>query len=119
VGDEFKKETNIFMASALLGTAVVAVVQYSTIATFSTALIVSAVSFGVSIPILAIFVNNLVHNEGVDFSRFKLVVVAIGYLASITGLCALFFHFAIWIGVVFVLGSIAALAAFENHPTRR
>lgn len=105
------------MAGGLLGTSIIAVVQYSSVSAMTQALMVSAVCFAIAIPTLAIFVTELTHDndEGVEAGALIFVIVIVGYFAAYAGLTALFVHFHVAIGVTFAVLSVVVFGIFGNN----
>jgi len=116
------RESLKIASGALVGLAVVAMVQMLSLNVLDLPLKVSICSFAISIPLLsAVFISAIVETS-FDFSvdkPFLLKAVALGgYLASLIGVPALFFHFAIYAGVIFIAGSVIGVLAVNVYDRK-
>jgi len=113
----FRRETNLFASTGLLGTCIIALVEYSSIPELSKALFVSATCFAVAIPILALYVETLTHirkDEAVPANPWTVTLVVGGYVLAYVGIAALFYHFDTLLCVAFVVVSVAAFSIFPR-----
>lgn len=109
-------------SGALVGLSVIAMVQMLSVNGLDLPLKVSVFSFAISIPLLsAIFLSAIVETSfdySVDKPFFLKAVSLGGYLASFVGVSALFFHFAIYAGVIFTGGSVIGFLAVTLYDNK-
>ena len=90
--------------AALVGVGVVALVQMLSVNSLDVPLKVSVCSFAFSIPALStVLICALVDDTYAVFhsKRYLKTVNTIGYVAALIGVGALFFHFAVYAGLIF------------------
>jgi hypothetical protein len=109
-------------SGALVGLGVVSVVQMLSLNGLDLPLKVSVFSFAISIPLLsAVFISAVVRSAFEYVTDKPLLLRSIslvGYLASLTGVSALFFHFALYAGVVFIAGSLIGFVAVTIYDNK-
>ena len=106
----------LFTSMGLLGACIIAVVQYSSLADYTMPLIVSAACFSISIPMLAMHVKFLAHRsegEKIEAKTGAFVLGMTGSFFAVAGFAALFYHIAIWLGILFVCASIISFYAVD------
>jgi hypothetical protein len=106
-------------SGALAGVSVVSIVQMLSVNSLDVPLKISVYSFAITIPALsAVFINTVVEDYyGGSRVRMPLLVIVttIGYLAGLIGVAALFFHFAKYAGILFIVLSLLGIVAVGNH----
>jgi hypothetical protein len=116
------RESLKIASGALVGLAVVALVQMLSLNGLDLPLGVSVFSFAISIPLLsAAFISAIVETSfdySVDKPFLLKAVMLSGYLASLIGVSALFFHFAIYAGVIFIAGSVIGFLAVTLYDNK-
>lgn len=106
---------NLFVSSGLLGLSIIAVVQYSSIASLSCALKASAGCFAAAIPTLTLIVLRFAHPKDKSdafVGRHESLVVVFAYILCAAGLGLLFVHFAWYLGLIFLVSSMVSIALF-------
>jgi hypothetical protein len=99
---------------ALAGVGVVALVQMLSVNSLDVPLKVSVCSFAFSIPVLsAVLICALVEDSYTGFRAgippyLKAINIS-GYLAALIGVDALFFHFAVYAGLIFTVTSLIGI----------
>lgn len=112
-----RQDTRI-MFGALVGVAIVALVQMLSVNSLDVSLKVSTYGFAVSIPSLTAVVLCLMDEarHGIAMYRTRLLLLMLaGSLASFVGISGLFFHFSSYAGITFVAGSVIGFVIWIQH----
>ena len=103
---------------ALVGVAIIALVQMLSVSSLDVPLKVSIYGFAVSVPSLTAVVLCLIDEarHGIAIYRTSLLwLVVIGNLASFAGISGLFFHFSSYAGITFVTISAIGFGIWTRH----
>src|SRR5215813_10434791 len=90
---------------ALAGIAVVAIVQMLSLQSLDVGLTVSVCCFAVSIPFLASLLLCKIQSERFGFTTNNVAIGRVsdfGKIFSLVGIGALFFHFTVYAGIIFI-----------------
>jgi hypothetical protein len=111
------------MCAALAGASIVAVIQLLSAEKMDIPLWVAVYSFAISIPFLGFYFLFIVlqsHYESAKKPKiwFFILGLLFGPLASMIGLCAIFWHFAWAAGLLFATVSIACIISYVAFRSR-
>jgi len=105
---------DLLIYSALLGISTIAMTQILPISRLDRALCVAVFAFAVAMPSLAalIIVDREKMGKPINIdTHWELVMSVAGVLSGIVGVTSIFFHFGVFVGVVFLAISIFAFLA--------
>ncbi len=105
------------VCGALVGLGVIALVQMLSVTTLDVPLRISLCSFAISIPSLtAVFLSFKERGPAAAgrSSRLLTFLWTIGNIASLIGISGLFFHFAVYAGVIFIVIFVLGLVAWSR-----
>jgi hypothetical protein len=109
--------TNVFVYSALIGTAVIALIQLLQVTILDLPLRVGLFSFAVAIPLLAgsLMCDNMKADYPINIDTYlEFAMNWGGILASYVGIACLFWHFGFYVALTFFLFSIGAYIAWGH-----
>ncbi len=109
--------------SALLGVAVIAVLQLLPLAELDWPLTISTLSFAISVPALTatVYIINMSHRADYEYeveTRGTASMDVAGIVFSIVGVAGLFWHLWWAVGVLFILSLVAVFAVFMHYLWR-
>ncbi len=119
LSDPWKREREI-TCGALIGLALIAIVEMLSLPVLDIPLKMSVFSFAISIPVLSAVIlcmindsvfNQKPHGEGIHRAWF------FGVFMSFLGIAGLFFHLSLFAGLLFVVLSLTALCMTVRYNT--
>lgn len=109
------RDADRLIYAGLLGLAVAGALQQFDKSEHATPQVIAVYAFALAIPLLAVgLVTDYARRAGTLVPGWHNLIGALGALSAVVGLGALFFHFGIGEGAVFVVGSVLGIALIRR-----